>query len=80
MVQNENAKKSNVTHMFTQWGQYIIHDIVHTPVVVNDDGSDLDCNCDTPNVECINIEIPMHDKQLRCQNLSLFWKNIFSKL
>ena len=24
---------SEVTHMFTQWGQFIIHDIVHTPII-----------------------------------------------
>jgi hypothetical protein len=33
-IQNSQAEKSvDLTHMFTQWGQFIIHDIVHTPVV-----------------------------------------------
>ena len=26
-----DERDADVNHMFTQWGQYIIHDIVHTP-------------------------------------------------
>ena len=62
-IQNAEPKVSNVTHMFTQWGQFIIHDIVHTPVILAPDGADLDCNCKMPNEECVNIEIPMDDYQ-----------------
>ena len=79
-IQNKESKVSNVTHMFTQWGQFIIHDIVHTPVIVAEDGSDLDCNCESPNAECANIEIPMDDYQSgfettnvsRCQHFCYF--------
>ena len=52
-----------MTHMFTQWGQYIIHDIVHTPVILAEDKSDLDCNCENPHPECVNIPIPKDDHQ-----------------
>ena len=60
---NKAPKVSEMTHMFTQWGRFIIHDIVHTPVILAEDGSDLDCNCDNPHPECINIPIPRTDEQ-----------------
>ena len=58
--------------MFTQWGQYIVHDIAHTPVIRAPDGSDLDCNCDTPHEECINIPISMDDIQYQMENKTCF--------
>ena len=38
----ENDTNATVNHMFTQWGQYIIHDIVHTPET---NGSNIKCPC-----------------------------------
>ncbi|CBY06825.1 unnamed protein product [Oikopleura dioica] len=49
--------------MFTQWGQFIIHDIVHTPVVKGSDGKELDCNCADPHPECINLPLGEDDIQ-----------------
>ena len=37
----EEREEVTVNHMFTQWGQYIIHDIVHTP--------ELNVTCDCGN-------------------------------
>lgn len=59
----EKAPVSDLSHMFTQWGQFIIHDIVHTPVIKGENGTDLDCNCESPHPECLNIEIAKDDKQ-----------------
>lgn len=58
------AKDAEINHMFTQWGQYIVHDLVHTPVVVTPKG-DLDCNCENPSAECINLPIPEDDVQFQ---------------
>jgi len=58
------SKDSEINHMFTQWGQYIVHDLVHTPVVVTPKG-DLDCNCENPSKECINLPIPEDDVQFQ---------------
>ena len=55
--------QSDLTHMFTQWGQFIIHDIVHTPVIKGMNHTDLDCNCANPHPECLNIPIEEDDKQ-----------------
>ena len=40
--QIEGNTNASVNHMFTQWGQYIIHDIVHTPET---NGSNIKCPC-----------------------------------
>ena len=39
-----DERESEVNHMFTQWGQYIIHDIVHTPEL------NVTCDCDANNL------------------------------
>ena len=62
-----------MTHMFTQWGQYIIHDIVHTPVILAEDKSDLDCNCENPHPECVNIPIPKDDHQFLEEIVQIFF-------
>ena len=66
------APISDLTHMFTQWGQFIIHDIVHTPVIKGKNGTDLDCNCENPHPECINIDIAVDDKQYNSENKTCF--------
>jgi peroxidase len=71
-IESNKNKLSYVNHMFTQWGQYIVHDIAHTPVVQAPGGEDLDCNCDNPHPQCINIEIGMDDIQYRAENKTCF--------
>jgi len=68
----ERTKKASVNHMFTQWGQYIVHDIAHTPVIKAPGGVDLDCNCANPHEECINIPISMDDIQYQMENKTCF--------
>ena len=71
-ISEEKSKMSWVNHMFTQWGQYIVHDIAHTPVVVEPSGADLDCNCESPNPECINIPIDQNDIQFKAEGKTCF--------
>jgi peroxidase len=72
VVNAARVKEATVNHMFTQWGQYIVHDIAHTPVVQAPHGEDLDCNCENPHEECINIPIDMDDIQYVMENKTCF--------
>ncbi|KAL8604911.1 hypothetical protein ACOMHN_028539 [Nucella lapillus] len=44
---NQHTESASLTHLFTMWGQFLDHDITHTPVARDADGSKLDC-CNQP--------------------------------
>ena len=48
-----DERDADVNHMFTQWGQYIIHDIVHTPEL------NVTCECgdDDLGEELVEVSI-----------------------
>ena len=63
--------------MLMAFGQYIDHDLTHTPVVSNN-GRDVDCcssnsNTNTSSAICAPIDIPFNDNFFRgrksCMNL-----------
>ena len=54
-----DERESKVNHMFTQWGQYIIHDIVHTP--------ELNVTCD-----CESNDLGVVIKRAYCLSSKLF--------
>ncbi|XP_076461621.1 thyroid peroxidase-like [Babylonia areolata] len=43
------TESPDLSLMFTMWGQFLDHDITHTPVATDTDGSKLDC-CNQPPV------------------------------
>ncbi|CAK8685029.1 salivary peroxidase/catechol oxidase-like [Clavelina lepadiformis] len=66
VMSNSVTHESSVaSHLVPLWGQYIAHDIAHTPVIKTDiNGDSLECNCDNPaTVGCFNIQIPEDDVQ-----------------
>ncbi|TRY80536.1 hypothetical protein TCAL_13143 [Tigriopus californicus] len=51
-----NAPSNQVTHMVTQFGQFLDHDLTLTPE------ADIEHCCDTPsNPECFSIAVPRND-------------------
>lgn len=61
---NEAAPDPKYTLMLMQWGQFIDHDMTHTPMVRGHDNSLLDCkSCDSAvqHPACNPIKIPQDD-------------------
>ena len=58
--------------MFTQWGQFITHDIVHTPISKNPDKSKIKCECWSDDENCLTIPIPESDIQRRLEGKECF--------
>lgn len=55
--------------MFTQWGQFITHDLVHTPEMMKPNGGKIkDCTCDSVDPACLKITIPYNDVQHRTES------------
>ena len=51
------TQQSKLNHMFTQWGQFITHDMVHSPEIKRKTDSGMeapitDCSCDSNRPEC----------------------------
>ncbi|XP_019641123.1 PREDICTED: peroxidasin homolog [Branchiostoma belcheri] len=49
------------THLVMQWGQFLDHDITHTPVASAYGGGLLACPCGSTDRRCFNIPIPAGD-------------------
>ncbi|XP_066966367.1 uncharacterized protein [Macrobrachium rosenbergii] len=69
-----SAPHVRYTLMVMQWGQFIDHDIIFTPVNKGFEDSILDCkSCDSPQTvhpECFPIEIPRNDPFFPPVNIS----------
>uniref|UniRef100_H2ZPC2 Peroxidase n=1 Tax=Ciona savignyi TaxID=51511 RepID=H2ZPC2_CIOSA len=55
------TSSSSASSVLPFWGQYIVHDIANTPTIIRVPG--VNCRCDRPDPDCINIEIPRTDVQ-----------------
>ena len=70
-LQGNMARLSNLTHMFTQWGQFITHDMVHTPEMMKPNGGGIkDCECGSEDPACLEILLPYNDIQSRVEGKS----------
>ncbi|XP_066268393.1 peroxidasin homolog [Branchiostoma lanceolatum] len=49
------------THLVMQWGQFLDHDITHTPVASAYGGGLIACPCGSTDRRCFNIPIPAND-------------------
>nr|XP_022308082.1 peroxidase-like protein 3 [Crassostrea virginica] len=55
-------KDQKLSLMTFSWGQFMIHDVVLTPVSTDENGEDLDCcDEDADHVDCLPIRIPLID-------------------
>ncbi|XP_077969195.1 salivary peroxidase/catechol oxidase-like [Styela clava] len=75
LKESEKSFSSEVSHLHVVFGQLVVHDIVLTTAIKNEDGTDLDCDCDRPKKDCINIGLPEGDIQKtkanrKCMKLS----------
>ncbi|XP_052794376.1 peroxidase-like [Mya arenaria] len=71
-VDGESPRNSNRTMMVMQWGQFIDHEFVGTPVMKGDGGTNIQC-CGEENVnrtQCFPISIPDDDPYFKksCMN------------
>ncbi|XP_078600459.1 peroxidasin homolog [Branchiostoma floridae x Branchiostoma japonicum] len=60
------------THLVMQWGQFLDHDITHTPVASAYGGGLIACPCGSPDRRCFNIPIPGNDPDFGGHNCMEF--------
>ena len=71
---DKDSPDPRVTHMLTQWGQFLDHDITLTPEVDKPPLNDADIGCDTCDDSkvpdhCFNIKIPPNDTTFKKKGL-----------
>lgn len=71
-------KDRKLSLMTFTWGQFMIHDVVLTPVSTNEDGEELKCcDEDADHLDCLPIDIPPDDPHFRGrQNCMSFSRSI----
>nr|XP_039256344.1 peroxidasin-like [Styela clava] len=68
LVESKKLISKSVSHMHVLYGQLLAHDFVLTPLVKSNDDTALECDCDKPVSDCINIKIPPSDIQSQKAN------------
>ncbi|XP_077975322.1 myeloperoxidase-like [Styela clava] len=68
LVESKKLTSKSVSHMHVLYGQLLAHDFVLTPLVKSNDDTALECDCDKPVSDCINIKIPPSDIQSQKAN------------
>lgn len=58
--EKQNASKT-VSPMHVLYGQLLAHDIVHTPMIKTSSGKSVECDCERPTKDCVNIYLPEDD-------------------
>ncbi|XP_078483095.1 LOW QUALITY PROTEIN: salivary peroxidase/catechol oxidase-like [Ciona intestinalis] len=73
MTSSVTQQSPSLSHLVPWWGQYIVHDISRTPnTEKNYDGTPVQCSCNNPSQECMNIPIPVDDVQRQTENKTCF--------
>lgn len=49
------------SNLFTTFGQFLTHDISHSPFMKEKNGDGIKCSCDSKNPACISVDLPEND-------------------
>lgn len=61
MKESKTPVSVDVSQMHVLYGQLLAHDIVHTPVIKSSSGESIECDCERPSKDCVNIDLPADD-------------------
>ena len=66
-VHSPYQTKSDWSHMFVWFGQFVFHDVTKIASIVHEDGEQKWCKCGTSDPDCFNIPVPYEDWYIKKQ-------------